>query len=307
MSENHLDGQRTIPLDAPQFDVSARHPRRMEKTVAIAFILSLLSFAAFGGAYWQNASNFYLGITLAFGFCFFGFGFVAWGKYLMPRGPFEEPRALMATTDEQREELIGDFASRGKVAIRRRTFLLKVMGAAGAVFGVVALFPLLRSLGPLPTRKFSWASWKKDDYLVTVDNKRVHVDDVAVGGVLTVFPAGDAGGSLSQTLLIHLQTTPVVTMPGRETWGPNGYVAFSKVCTHAGCPVGLFEEELQELLCPCHQSIFNIRAGAMPVFGPAPRPLPQLPLYVDSAGYLHAQRNFDEPIGPGFWSRGGTA
>jgi len=78
-------------------------------------------------------------------------------------------------------------------------------------------------------------------------------------------------------------------MKGRESWAPLGYVAYSKLCTHLGCPVGLYEQELQLLVCPCHQSMFNVNNGAVPQFGPAPRPLPQLPLYIDGQGFLRAQ------------------
>jgi ubiquinol-cytochrome c reductase iron-sulfur subunit len=80
-------------------------------------------------------------------------------------------------------------------------------------------------------------------------------------------------------------------------------VAYSKVCTHAGCPVDLYQEQLYQLLCPCHQSLFDVLKGAQPVFGPAPRPLPQLPLKIDEAGYLVASAGYDQPIGPGFWER----
>ncbi|OYV23715.1 MAG: ubiquinol-cytochrome C reductase, partial [Acidimicrobiales bacterium 20-64-4] len=82
-----------------------------------------------------------------------------------------------------------------------------------------------------------------------------------------------------------------------------GYVAYSKLCTHLGCPVGLYEQQLQLLVCPCHQSMFNVANGALPNFGPAPRPLPQLPLMVDSQGYLQSQSDYKEPVGPGFWER----
>ena len=300
-----LNEEGRVPLDAPQFQIAARHPRRVEKAVAVCFLLSLAGFAGFGAAYWQDASNFWLGVTLGAGFAGFGFGMAAWGKWLMPRGPFEEPRDPMTTTAEEKELFVADFASRGKVAIARRHFLAKMMGLAGGVLGVVALFPLIRSLGPLPGLKQYHTKWKKGSYLTTIDGRRVKVGDVEVGGILTVFPEDDLGGALSQTVLLHVQASGnVVTMKGRETWGPNGYLAFSKVCTHAGCPVGLYEELTQQLLCPCHQSLFDIYTGAMPVFGPAPRPLPQLALYIDKAGYIRAQHDYIEPVGPGFWSRG---
>jgi len=299
----------TIRLDAEQYKVAAANPREVEWTVAVTFLLGLAGFAGFGAAYWVNASNFWLGVTLGLGFLGLGVGMVAWGKYLMPRGPFSESRHSMVPTQAEKERIITDFTSRGEVVVDRRLFLTKILGAAGAVFGIVAMFPLIRSLGPLP-RNFSVAStWHKDSYLVRIDGTRVHMDAVEYGGMLTVFPEGDAGGALSQTMLIR-QLPPagevnIVTKPGRETWGPLGYLAFSKVCTHAGCPVGLYQEVTHQLLCPCHQSLFDVGPGkdAIPVFGPAPRPLPQLPIYIDSAGYLRAQAPYDQPVGPSFWWR----
>ncbi|GAC1310219.1 MAG: hypothetical protein NVSMB16_06810 [Acidimicrobiales bacterium] len=129
------------------------------------------------------------------------------------------------------------------------------------------------------------------------------VTDVAVGGVVTVFPEGFIDDASAQTLLIRASDAPMVTRRGREDWSPAGFVAFSKVCTHAGCPVGLYEHRTNQLLCPCHQSLFDVAKGARPVFGPAPRALPQLPLAVDAEGRLIAQRDYDEPIGPAFWER----
>ena len=298
-----------VSLDAPQFQVAAAHPERVERGVAVMFVIGLLGFAGFGAAYFQNAANFWLGISLAIGMLGMGIGMVAWGKYLMPRGPFSENRHSAAPTDAEREAFVGDFSSRGKVAIERRGFLLKILGAAGGVFGIVALFPLLRSLGPLPKQLFYHTHWKKGSYLVTSEGRRVHEDDLEKGGVLTVFPEGDVGGALSQTILIRPESAEygyVITKPDRKTWGPKGYLAFSKVCTHAGCPVALYQKAVDQLLCPCHQSVFDVGPGrpATNVFGPAPRPLPQLPLYIDSKGYLRAQAPYDEPVGPGFWERG---
>src|SRR5262249_41267870 len=154
---------------------------------------------------------------------------------------------------------------------------------------------LLRSLGPLPKKLLYTTTWRKGSYLTMVDGTHVNVNTLAVGGIATVFPENDLGGALSQTVLVRIQENgDIVTRPGRETWGPHGYLAFPKVCTHAGCPVGLYEELTQQLLCPCHQSLFDVRIGAEPVFGPAPRPLAQLPLYVDSEGNLRAQAGYDE-------------
>jgi ubiquinol-cytochrome c reductase iron-sulfur subunit len=215
---------------------------------------------------------------------------------------------MMEATPEEHDAFVSDFASRGKVAIARRVVIAKAMGFGGAIFGVVALFPLIRSLGPLPKKSLYSTKWRKGSALTTSDGRRVHVDDVLVGGIVTVFPENDVGSAISQTVLIHAQRGgAIVTKPGRESWAPDGYIAFSKVCTHAGCPVGLYEQKTQRLLCPCHQSLFDIYTGATPIFGPAPRPLAQLPLLIDSEGFLRAQGDYDEPIGPGFWERGGTA
>jgi ubiquinol-cytochrome c reductase iron-sulfur subunit len=297
----------SVSVDAPQFEVAARNPKRAEKVVVACFVISGIAFACFGGAFWQNADNEWLGGTIGAGMLFFGAGFVAWGKYLMPRGPFEEPRPMMEATKAEHDAFVSDFATRGRVAIRRRVLLAKAMGFGGAIFGVVALFPLVRSLGPLPKRSLYTTKWKRGSALTTTDGRRVHVDDVQVGGIVTVFPENDIDSAISQTVLIHAQPHgDIVTKPGRETWAPGGYIAYSKVCTHAGCPVGLYEKTTQRLLCPCHQSLFDIYTGATPVFGPAPRPLAQLPLYIDPDGYIRAQSDYDEPIGPGFFERGGT-
>jgi ubiquinol-cytochrome c reductase iron-sulfur subunit len=296
----------TVSINAPQFEVAAANPQQVERGIAVMFALAAVGFAGFGAAYWQNASNFWLGISLALGMFGLGVGMVAWGKYLMPRGPFSESRHATGPTEEEREAFLTDFASRGKVAIERRGFLVKLLALAGGVFGIVAIFPLLRSLGPLPKHMFYTTAWRKGDYLVTPDGRRVHVDDLEEGGVLTVFPPNDIGGALSQTILIRPLLTDVVTAPLRKTWGPAGYLAFSKVCTHAGCPVALYEHAIGILLCPCHQSAFEVGPDkpAVPIFGPAPRPLPQLALYVDRKGYLRAQHGYYEPVGPGFWERG---
>jgi ubiquinol-cytochrome c reductase iron-sulfur subunit len=104
-------------------------------------------------------------------------------------------------------------------------------------------------------------------------------------------------------VLVRVEASRLRPRPGRETWAPEGNVAYSKICTHVGCPVGLYQAPTHELVCPCHQSTFDVLDGARPKFGPATRSLPQLPLAVDQEGFLVAQGDFDEPVGPGYWSR----
>jgi ubiquinol-cytochrome c reductase iron-sulfur subunit len=116
-----------------------------------------------------------------------------------------------------------------------------------------------------------------------------------------LFPEGHAGAADAQTLLIRLPRE--VPAPGPEDWTVEGAVAFSKICTHAGCPVGLYEAASRELFCPCHQSTFSVDDGARPRFGPATRPLPQLPIGVDTRGFVVALSDYQEPVGPGFWTR----
>jgi ubiquinol-cytochrome c reductase iron-sulfur subunit len=298
--------------DDPHLEGSARYPGRVEGIIAFSFLLGIAGVVAFGIAYWQNLSPWIYGVSLGGGLFFLGFGLTAWGKYLMPAGPFVEERHSLAGSPEEQEAMAAVVVDRTKVVTRRRWLLGGLFASGMGIFGIVALFPLVRSLGPLPGTMLDTTNWKKGSLLVDADGNPIHVDDVEVGGIVTVFPRGYQPGGVQgtpdnqqvdQTVIIRIQDTDFVTQPGRETWGPQGYVAYSKLCTHLGCPVGLYEQQLQLLVCPCHQSMFNVTNGSEVIFGPAPRPLPQLPLYVDDAGYLRSQAGFDQAVGPGFWER----
>jgi ubiquinol-cytochrome c reductase iron-sulfur subunit len=124
----------------------------------------------------------------------------------------------------------------------------------------------------------------------------VRTEDLNVGSVVTVFPEGAEGDAASQTVLIRL--------PDGLGQSVDGYVAFSKVCTHAGCPVALYRAAQHQLMCPCHQSVFDVVNGGNVLAGPADHALPQLPIEIGADGYLHAKADFPVPIGPGFWERG---
>jgi ubiquinol-cytochrome c reductase iron-sulfur subunit len=294
-------------FDDPHLGEAARHPQRTERLIAVILLVGIAGVAGFGAAYTVNAKPWVLALTFGVGLFALGFGLTAWGKYLMPQGPFVEERHPLASTGPEREAMAAALVERSGVVVKRRKMLGGLLAGGLGIFGIVAAFPLLRSLGPLPGKLLTDTNWRKGSRLVDINGRPVHRDDMQPGGILTVYPEHwqdtDEGQAVDQTVLIRVQATDLVTEPGRETWGPDGYVAYSKMCTHLGCPVGLYEQELELLVCPCHQSMFNVRDGAVPQFGPAPRPLPQLPLTIDAQGYLRAQAGYDQAVGPGFWSR----
>ncbi len=291
-------------LDDPHLTPYAKHPERAQAVAATAMVVGFLGFIGFGVAYWEAASTQWEAVTLGVGLLFLGFGVTAWGKYLMPQGPFVEERHAFHSTEAEREAMTAAINERGGMVVKRRKLLGGLFLLGSTAMGIVLLFPLLRSLGPKPGDTLFLTNWKKGSTLVTIDGREVTSDDLEVGGVLTVFPKGFTGSSPDQVILLRLsQTLQRLTPPGRTDWGVLGYVAYSKMCTHLGCPVGLYQEQTQQLVCPCHQSIFNVVAGAVPEFGPAPRPLPQLPITVDATGTLVAKGGFNQAVGPGFWER----
>jgi ubiquinol-cytochrome c reductase iron-sulfur subunit len=269
---------------------------------AAAMTVGFIGFIGFGVAYWEAASTQWEAITLGIGLFGLGFGVTAWGKYLMPQGPFVEERHEFHSTEAERDAMTAAITERGGMVVQRRKLLGGLFALGSAAMGVVLLFPLLRSLGPKPGTTLFQTNWRKGSQLVTIDGREVHADDLEVGGVLTVFPKGFEGSSPNQVILLRLSNSlQPLTPPGRTSWGVEGYIAYSKLCTHLGCPVGLYQEQTQQLVCPCHQSIFNVLAGALPEFGPAPRPLPQLPITADASGHLRANGGFDQAVGPGFF------
>ena len=129
----------------------------------------------------------------------------------------------------------------------------------------------------------------------------INVSALQPGNTLLVYPEGSIGDEKAQTVLIRVDERFLQMPKERADWAPMGYLAYSRVCTHAGCPVGLYQKQTHLLLCPCHQSTFDVLKGAEPTGGPAARPLPQVPLYVDADGTLRAAGGFSTPPGPGFW------
>lgn len=172
-------------------------------------------------------------------------------------------------------------------------------GVAAAVVGLPALWSLSRRV----ERGLRQTAWTPGARVVDGRGEPVHVDDLELGSFTTVWPEGRIDAGDAQAVLIRLRKGRAMAGAGRTEWVAEGHVAFSKLCTHMGCPVGLYQTESDVLVCPCHQAMFDVLRGCEPIHGPARRPLPQLPLAVDGDGYVIATGDFPEPVGPGFWGR----
>jgi ubiquinol-cytochrome c reductase iron-sulfur subunit len=269
--------------------------------VGSAFLLSILASLALAVVYARGGQSQLEGALLTIAFGTLGAGIILWARDLLipeeivdEREPEPSPPSVRAAAETALE--MGE-----RQITRRRALSRLLMGALGAL-GVAALFPI-RSLGPGPGRSLFRTQWSPGARVVDDQGHLVSVRDLEVGSVVTVFPEGFVGSPVSQALLIRVEPGSLQLPPERLAWAPSGVVAYSKVCTHAGCPVGLYQASTHRLLCPCHQSTFDVLRAATPVFGPASRPLPQLPLEAGADGVLRARADFQEPIGPGFWDR----
>jgi ubiquinol-cytochrome c reductase iron-sulfur subunit len=269
-----------------------------EPAITVAFLLSAAAGVGLAVVYWRGGQPQLEGILLAVAFAGLAVGLILWANRLLPQGPFVEDRPHMETTAAERDAFESALA-RGGVVTRRR-MILRSLGLAVASLGAAALFPL-RSFGPRPGNKLAQTRWRNGLRLVTEDGTPVRDDQVPLDGLVTVFPEGSPGDATAQAVLMRIQPGLLAPIKGREHWTPEGLIAYSKICTHAGCPVGLYQAQSHELLCPCHQSNFDVLNGAQPVFGPAASPLPQLPLTIDSDGFIRATGDFSGPVGPYYW------
>jgi ubiquinol-cytochrome c reductase iron-sulfur subunit len=246
---------------------------------------------------------------LLLAFASLGTGLLLWARYLLPGHDITASRGHHVSDPEERAAIVESLSRGTEAMLSRRGFLLKkVLVPVGGIFGLAAIWPLA-SLGTRPGQALYHTKWYPGARLVTEDGNALHVDDVMVDGLLTVFPEGYINDPASAAVVLNIGGAPIQARSGQADFevvsGANGIVAFSKICTHAGCAVSLFNVLSMQLICPCHQSTFNILQDCQPVFGPASRPLPQLPLLVRPDGYLIARTDFVEPVGPGFWNRSG--
>ena len=259
----------------------------------------------------QNAHQLGLGLGMAISLFFIGMGAIHWAKTLMPDTEVVAQRHELRSPDSDRKDFVDAVKSgAGAAGLGRRSLIKRSLGAA---LGLSALSPLLllRDLGPLPGKELEKTTWKSGTYLVTdPGNRRIKDSDLEVGAVAQVLPeiADPEHRKLNDiakdaVLLIRLRPQEFNLEADKLAMTHDGIIAFSKICSHMGCAVALYEQGTKHLLCPCHQSTFDVTRAAKVIFGPAARPLPQLAITVDDEGYLVAQAPFNEPVGPSFWGR----
>jgi ubiquinol-cytochrome c reductase iron-sulfur subunit len=307
-------------------DQDPKREKRAQRTVYTLFYLSILgsvwAIAAYMlfpiesndvGAVRLNNMFFGLGATLAL--LAIGFGVVHWGKAIMADVELVDERHPIGGSPETQAAAVKVFADADRESgFTRRAAIRNSLIGALLVFPLPAIV-LFRGFAPqdqMPVELLSHTMWKKGTRLaLDPSGVPIKAGDVTIGSAFHVIPEGLQDlehGKLEEkakaaVLLMRLEPGELNHAPGRENWAYEGIVAYSKICTHVGCPVALYEQHTHHLLCPCHQSQFDVANACEVIFGPAARPLPQLAIDVDDEGYLIAQHDFTEPVGPSFWER----
>ncbi|EYR64742.1 ubiquinol-cytochrome C reductase [Actinotalea ferrariae CF5-4] len=306
-----------------QADIDPAADKRAERQVVAMFALSVIGTVGFLIAYFalppgetvasMRLSNIALGLSLFLAMFGIGAAAVHWAKTLMSDHERQEARHPQRSDAATREAALATLREGAEDSGIGRRGVLK-----GAVVSAVALAPLTVAVpligevgGDWNVSKFRHTLWERGKRLARdPSGEPIRAADVTIGSVFHVIPENlrEADHWIEEkakavVLMVRMDPRDLKEPTERAGWSYDGIVAYSKICTHVGCPVALYEQQTHHLLCPCHQSTFDMSDGAKVVFGPASRPLPQLPITVDDEGYLIAQDDFDEPIGPSYWER----
>lgn len=294
--------------------------KRAERQVALAFAIAGVAALAFVVAFivvpWRfkvgdNSSYRWftpaLGLFMGIALLALGAGMVLWAKKLMPSEEVVQDRHEMGSDEFDKQTTAATLTQAlADSGLPRRNVVKRSLGFGAGALGLLAVVLPVGGLIKKPKGELASTPWKTGVHLITVDGRRVRPADMQAGSLATVFPdvPGGLHGPDTPVMLIRLRPgTKIEYRKGQADFGWGDYVAFSKICTHLGCPVSLFEQETSRLLCPCHQSQFDILLDAKPIFGPASRPLPSLPIGLDKNGYFVARDGFVEPVGPAYWER----
>jgi ubiquinol-cytochrome c reductase iron-sulfur subunit len=250
----------------------------------------------------------YLGLALGLAFGFVAAALIVVARRLVVTEELEEDYPLPGhpTTQEELEQLVTESGDR----FTRKRLLLAGAGAAAGAIGAALVVPAL-SLGPfLDTDTFYDTPWRRGVRLVDEHGKPFLLDEIERETFYTAYAEGADREQLGSPLVVVRFQPAQLDLPAeRRDWAPEGVVAYSKICTHAGCAIALFRkptfppvEPGPALICPCHYSTFDPTRAAKVIFGPAGRPLPQLPLFLNREnGELAAAGNFSGPVGPSWW------
>ena len=320
-----LRGGRRGPAPPPPVDPRERelpgrgeHARRAELLTAALLALGGLAGMAFFVVYLLGPGHLtqWLGLALGLSLALLAAALIVAGKAVVPQEVAVEERAQLV--DEQAEREVAELAAAGAEGVTRRKLLAGAAGVAGVGVGVALVTPIA-SLGPNVSQRIDQTPWRRGVRVVDERGRPITADDVVQGTFVTGFPEGASLRDLASPIVIVRLPPGAIHLPdGRDpaSWAPEGLLAYSKICTHAGCAIGLYRypsfrptQPRPALVCPCHYSTFDPARGAEVIFGPAGRPLPQLPLAIDAATReLRANGGYSGSIGPAWLNvdRGGA-
>jgi ubiquinol-cytochrome c reductase iron-sulfur subunit len=306
-------------------DVDPKAAKRAERQVALMFLVSIIGTLVVLVTYFSvkyegrndlvsrltqvQHSTVLMGLGLFLALFGIGAGAIHWAKTLMPDDERVEYRHLQRSSDEDRAAAVGILKEGAAEAGLGRRPLIR-----NTLIGALALVPLpvvalLRDTGPMPGTSLETTLWKQGTRLIKdPEGGGVKASDLVIGSIVHIMPEGidkvaDPAAERAKAAVIMVRLDPADLAEESKKHGYEGIVAYSKICTHLGCPVALYEQRTHHLLCPCHQSTFDLTDNCRVIFGPAKRPLPQLPITVDGEGYLVAAAGFNQPVGPSFWER----
>ncbi|GAB2691971.1 Rieske 2Fe-2S domain-containing protein [Microbacterium marinum] len=286
-----------------------------------AYMLFPIESGEFGDI---RSNNLFIGLGIGFALLALGIGAIHWSKAIMSDKEHIEARHTTRGKESTREGAINVFREANEESGFGRRTAIRGSLIAALVASIIPGVTLFRGLAPHsseekplagdPVALLKHTMWKKGERLAhDPSGLPIRAADVALGSAVHVIPESlkdvdHLDGYLEEkakaiVLLMRLLPEQLPAEYNKLEWSYDGIVAYSKVCTHVGCPVALYEQQTHHLLCPCHQSQFDVSRGAEVIFGPAARPLPQLPIEVDAEGYLVAKSDFEEPVGPSFWER----
>ena len=326
LADPEADGEPPAPRELPAGPDNPAVAKTAERIVAACFILSTLASIGFIAAYVglevhsvdaTLRSNLALGLSMGIAFMAIAAGAVVWLRGIMPDVEQVEERHPLASPPEERAafEKTFDEGAEASGFVKRPLLRRTLIAASGAL--AIAPLVVLRDMGPLPGTSLRHTVWRKGMRMVVFGpNTPLRAADFSIPGqMITVAPQGWAENqdAMAKAATIIIKFAPGELIPNRPgspgtvmNWTVDNIVAYSKICTHVGCPAALYEQTTHHILCPCHQSTFNAAQGAQVTFGPAPRPLPQLPIGTDSRGFLIATSDYRVPVGPSFWELGAS-